>query len=128
MCRRLAVHRPHLIGYGQSGKPDIGYRFFDQVRYLDAFVERMNLDDIVLVAQDWGTALAFHFAARRPQRVLGLAFMEFIQPFARWKTSTSGRRRATCSGRSVHQDRETSWCSTTISSSNACCRTPYCGR
>lgn len=76
---------PDLIGYGQSGKPDIGYRFFDQVRYLDAFVERMNLDDIVLVAQDWGTALAFHFAARRPQRVLGLAFMEFIQPFARWE-------------------------------------------
>lgn len=76
---------PDLIGYGQSGKPDIGYRFFDHVRYLDAFIERLGLGEIVLVAQDWGTALAFHFAARRPQRVLGLAFMEFIQPFARWE-------------------------------------------
>lgn len=76
---------PDLIGYGQSGKPDIAYRFFDQLRYLDAFIEKLDIRDVVLVAQDWGTALAFHFAARRPQRVLGLAFMEFIQPFARWE-------------------------------------------
>jgi pimeloyl-ACP methyl ester carboxylesterase len=79
------LHCSDLIGYGQSGKPDIAYRFFDQVRYLDAFIEKMDIRDVVLVAQDWGTALAFHFAARRPQRVVGLAFMEFIQPFARWE-------------------------------------------
>jgi haloalkane dehalogenase len=72
---------PDLIGYGQSGKPDIGYRFFDHVRYLDAFLETIGTGDMVVVAQDWGTALAFHLAARRPQRILGLAFMEFIRPF-----------------------------------------------
>lgn len=76
---------PDLIGYGQSGKPDIGYRFFDQVRYLDAFIEALDINDLVIVAQDWGTALAFHFAARRPRRVIGLAFMEFIRPFERWE-------------------------------------------
>lgn len=76
---------PDLIGYGQSGKPDIGYRFFDQVLYLDAFIEALDINDLVIVAQDWGTALAFHFAARRPRRVIGLAFMEFIRPFERWE-------------------------------------------
>ncbi|WP_296744287.1 haloalkane dehalogenase [Mesorhizobium sp.] len=76
---------PDLIGYGQSGKPDIDYRFFDQVRYLDAFIEALDLKELVIVAQDWGTALAFHFAARRARRVLGLAFMEFIRPFERWE-------------------------------------------
>jgi len=76
---------PDLIGYGQSGKPDIDYRFFDHVRYLDAFIEALDIKDLVIVAQDWGTALAFHFAARRPQRVLGLVFMEFIRPFERWE-------------------------------------------
>ncbi|UCI07659.1 haloalkane dehalogenase [Mesorhizobium sp. B1-1-8] len=75
---------PDLIGYGQSGKPDIDYRFFDQVRYLDAFIDALDLKDLAIVAQDWGTALAFHFAARRPRRILGLAFMEFIRPFERW--------------------------------------------
>src|SRR5690348_1065039 len=29
---------PDLIGFGQSGKPDIEYRFADHVRYLDAFL------------------------------------------------------------------------------------------
>ena len=31
---------PDLIGFGQSGKPDIEYRFADHVRYLDAFLDR----------------------------------------------------------------------------------------
>lgn len=75
---------PDLIGYGQSGKPDIDYRFADHVRYLDGFIDALKLDRFYLVAQDWGTALAFHFAARFPQRVKGLAFMEFIRPFERW--------------------------------------------
>ena len=76
---------PDLMGYGQSGKPDIDYRFFDHVRYLDAFLDALDIRDVVVVAQDWGTALAFHLAARRPQRILGLAFMEFIRPFERWE-------------------------------------------
>ena len=40
---------------------------------------------MAIVAQDWGTALAFHLAARRPRRILGLAFMEFIRPVS-WET------------------------------------------
>lgn len=75
---------PDLIGFGQSGKPDIAYRFVDHVRYLDAFMEALGLERMVLVAQDWGTALAFHYAARRPGSVLGLAFMEFIRPIPDW--------------------------------------------
>jgi haloalkane dehalogenase len=31
---------PDLIGFGQSGKPDIEYRFADQVRYLDEFLDQ----------------------------------------------------------------------------------------
>src|SRR5437867_12007070 len=48
---------PDLIGFGQSGKPDIAYRFFDHVRYLDAFIEERGIKSAYLVAQDWGTAL-----------------------------------------------------------------------
>lgn len=75
---------PDLIGFGQSGKPDIEYRFRDHVRYLDAFIEASQLTSAYLVAQDWGTALAFQLAARRPDFVRGLAFMEFIRPMASW--------------------------------------------
>jgi haloalkane dehalogenase len=76
---------PDLIGFGHSGKPDIDYRFADQVRYLDAFLDALQFENMAIVAQDWGTALAFHRAARRPETIRGLAFMEFIQPMPTWE-------------------------------------------
>jgi haloalkane dehalogenase len=76
---------PDLIGFGQSGKPDIAYRFADHVRYLDSFIAARGITSAYLVAQDWGTALAFHLAARRPEFVRGLAFMEFIRPMPTWE-------------------------------------------
>jgi haloalkane dehalogenase len=75
---------PDLIGFGQSGKPDIEYRFADHVRYLDAFLDRAGISSAFVIAQDWGTALAFHLADRRPEFIRGLAFMEFIRPMPSW--------------------------------------------
>jgi haloalkane dehalogenase len=75
---------PDLIGFGKSGKPPIDYLFADHVRYLDAFLDRLSFSSAYLVAQDWGTALAFELAARRPAFVKGLAFMEFIRPMPSW--------------------------------------------
>lgn len=75
---------PDLIGFGQSGKPQIEYRFEDHARYLDAFIDSFGMTSAYVVAQDWGTALAFDLAARRPGFVRGLAFMEFIRPLADW--------------------------------------------
>ena len=75
---------PDLIGFGQSGKPDIEYRFADHVRYLDAFLDSAGISSAFVIAQDWGSALAFHLAARRPEFVRGLAFMEFIRPMPTW--------------------------------------------
>lgn len=76
---------PDLIGFGQSSKPECEYRFFDHVRYLDAFICNSGISSAYLIAQDWGTALAFHLAARRPDFVRGLVFMEFIRPIANWE-------------------------------------------
>lgn len=75
---------PDLIGFGQSGKPGIDYRFFDHVRYLDAFLEKLGITSAYVVAHDWGTGLAFHLAARKPEFVRALAFMEFIRPMPTW--------------------------------------------
>src|SRR5262245_21175632 len=76
---------PDLIGFGQSGKPDIGYRFADHVRYLDAFLAKAGISSAFVIAHDWGSALAFHLAARRPEFIQGLAFMEFIRPMPTWE-------------------------------------------
>jgi len=76
---------PDLIGFGQSGKPEVEYRFQDHVHYLDAFLGGTGITSTNVVAQDWGSGLAFHLAARRPEFVRGLAFMEFIRPMPTWK-------------------------------------------
>jgi haloalkane dehalogenase len=81
---------PDLIGFGQSGKPDIAYRFEDHVRYLDAFIAKAGIKSAYFVVQDWGTALAFRLAARRPDFVRGLAFMEFIRPIPTWEEFVRG--------------------------------------
>lgn len=75
---------PDLIGFGHSDKPDIGYRFVDHVAYLDRFLDELGIEEAYVVAQDWGTALAFELAARRRSFVRGMAFMEFIRPMDSW--------------------------------------------
>ena len=69
---------PDLIGMGRSGKPDIAYAFADHARHLDAWFEALGLGPVVLVGIDWGGALAFDRAARKPDGVRGIAFMETI--------------------------------------------------
>ena len=74
---------PDLIGMGESGKPDIAYRFADHARYLDAWFDALGLDQVVLVGHDWGGALAMDRAARLPGRVRGIALVEtFLRPLS----------------------------------------------
>jgi haloalkane dehalogenase len=72
---------PDLIGMGESGKPNIPYRFADHARYLDAWFDALDLRDVVLVGYDWGGALAMDWAMRHPHRVRGLVLLEtFLRP------------------------------------------------
>ena len=69
---------PDLIGFGKSDKPDIEYRFLDHVKYVEGFIQKMNLKNITLVIHDWGSGLGFHYAMRHEDNVKGIAFMEAI--------------------------------------------------
>ena len=80
--RCLAVD---LIGMGKSDKPDVDYRFATHSRYLETFIEQLNLKNVTLVLHDWGSGLGFHYARRHEDNVKGLAFMEAITRPARWK-------------------------------------------
>src|ERR671918_1275104 len=76
--RAIAVD---LIGMGKSDKPDIGYRFVDHARYLESFIEKLDLKNITLVVHDWGSALGFNYAMRHEDNGKGNAFMEaFLMP------------------------------------------------
>ena len=81
VAERARCLAPDLIGMGDSGKPDIAYRFADHARYLDAWFEATSVRDVVLVGYDWGGSLAMDWAARHPDRVRGLVVFEtFLRP------------------------------------------------
>jgi haloalkane dehalogenase len=76
--RAIAVD---LIGMGKSDKPDIDYRFVDHAKYLEGFIEKLDLKNITLVIHDWGSALGFNYAMHHEENVKGIAFMEaFLMP------------------------------------------------
>ena len=86
---------PDLIGMGDSGKaPGGSYRFVDHVRYIDAWIDSLDLGDrITFVCHDWGSALAFHWAHRHPERVKGIVYMEaIVMPvtWAQWPEAARG--------------------------------------
>ncbi|MEV6156435.1 haloalkane dehalogenase [Nonomuraea sp. NPDC052129] len=83
---------PDLIGMGESGKPDIDYTFADHARYLDAWFDALDLQEVVLVGHDWGGALAFDWATRHPGRVRGIAFTETIVKPMTWEEFPEGGR------------------------------------
>ena len=86
---------PDLVGMGESGKtPDGSYRFVDHARYLDAWFDALGLtSNVTLVCHDWGSALAFHWAHRHPERVKGIAYMEAIVRPLTWDSWPEAARR-----------------------------------
>lgn len=90
---RARVVAPDLIGMGKSDKPDLEYRFVDHARYLDAFIETLDLKRITLVVHDWGSALGFYHAMRHEANVKGLAFMEAILRPITWEEFPEAARK-----------------------------------
>jgi haloalkane dehalogenase len=80
---------PDLIGMGDSDRlEDSGphrYTFVEHRQYLDAFFDAVDLGDrATLVIHDWGSGLGFDWAARHPERVKGIAYMEAIVMPVTW--------------------------------------------
>jgi haloalkane dehalogenase len=81
---------PDLIGMGDSDKlPHSGptsYRFIEHRKYLDAFLEALDVRSrVTLVLHDWGSALGFDWAYRHPHAIRAIAYMEsFVKPIASW--------------------------------------------
>lgn len=71
------VVAPDFIGFGRSDKPEEeGFYTFDMHReFLLAFIERLNLNGVTLVVQDWGGLLGLTLPMEMPARFQGLLVM-----------------------------------------------------
>ncbi|MEM1179993.1 MAG: haloalkane dehalogenase [Acidobacteriota bacterium] len=75
--RAIAVD---LIGMGDSDQPELAYTLQEHFRYLEAFVDALELRDVTLVGHDWGGALTTLYATRTSSNVKGIALMEAAVP------------------------------------------------
>lgn len=77
VIRRLQEFRcvaPDLLGLGLSGPP-LRVDEHSVKRHAEAMtelVEALDLDDVILVAQDWGGPISMSMAARLPDRISGV--------------------------------------------------------
>ena len=89
-CRWIALD---LIGMGSSGKPDVPYRLSDHIAFVDAFIEKLALSQVVLVGHDWGVAIALDRLRRHGEDVRGVAMMEgHLRPVSGWGAFDEGGR------------------------------------
>jgi haloalkane dehalogenase len=86
-----AEHRvlsPDFIGFGRSDKvTEIGWYSYDRhVDSLAAFVGALDLNDVVLVVQDWGGPIGLRYAVENPDRVARLVILNtgIFHPGPNW--------------------------------------------
>ncbi len=73
--RAIAVDN---IGFGKSDQPDLAYVFADHYRYIEGFIETLDLKNITLVVHDWGSGLGLHYARQHSGNVKAIVLMESI--------------------------------------------------
>ncbi len=71
----LRVVAPDLVGFGKSDKPTkkSDYSYARHVAWMTAFVESLNLTDITLFCQDWGSLIGLRVAAENEQQFSRIA-------------------------------------------------------
>ncbi len=96
----LRVVAPDLIGFGRSDKPaEASWHSFDQHReILLAFVERLDLTNVMLVCQDWGGLLGLTLPMAMPDRFTRLLVMNtglgtgaVTEGFRMWRTYSNAQ-------------------------------------
>lgn len=68
------VLAPDLIGFGRSDKPTDKRRFTyaGHVGWMAEWIEALDLKDILLACQDWGSLIGLRLVARFPERFAGV--------------------------------------------------------
>jgi pimeloyl-ACP methyl ester carboxylesterase len=76
LATHFRVYAPNQRGHGLSDKPATGYSFEQMSTDLEHLLSVLELEAILLVGHSWGADVALDFAARFPERVIGLCLID----------------------------------------------------
>lgn len=65
-----------LIGMGKSDRPAMAYNILDHNDYFFEFINKLGLENVLLVGNEWGATLSMNYFAMTDHNVRGLVFME----------------------------------------------------
>lgn len=84
---------PDLIGFGRSDKPvrPSDYSYERHVAWVRALVVALELKDVTLVAQDWGSLIGLRVAAENEERFARIAIANGFLPTATTKVPNAFR-------------------------------------
>ncbi|MDM7956362.1 haloalkane dehalogenase [Blastomonas sp.] len=70
----LRVIAPDLIGFGKSDKPALksDYSYARHVAWMRRWIEKLDLTNITLACQDWGSLIGLRLVAEMPERFNGV--------------------------------------------------------
>src|SRR5919202_524763 len=80
LAKNYTVIAPDLRGLGDSSKPPTGYDGKTLAEDIHQLVGKLGFKTIFLVGHDWGTQVAYSYAAAHPTEVKRLAVMELTIP------------------------------------------------
>lgn len=82
------VLAPDLIGFGRSDKPSRieDYTYLRHVEWVTSWIERLNLKDVTLFVQDWGSLIGLRIAAEQSDRISRLVIANGFLPTAQQRT------------------------------------------
>jgi pimeloyl-ACP methyl ester carboxylesterase len=80
LAKNYTVVAPDLRGLGDSSKPLTGYDGRTLAEDIHQLVTKLGFKTIFLVGHDWGTQVAYSYAAAHPTEVKRLAVMELTIP------------------------------------------------
>ena len=83
------VLAPDLIGFGRSDKPGRveDYTYLRHVEWVTSWFELLNLRDVTLFVQDWGSLIGLRIAAEQGDRIARLVVANGFLPTARQSTA-----------------------------------------
>lgn len=82
------VLAPDLIGFGRSDKPSrIGdYSYLRHVEWVTSWLEHLDLRDVTLFVQDWGSLIGLRIAAEQSDRIARIVVANGFLPTAQRRT------------------------------------------
>ncbi len=76
LAKQHRVYVPDLVGFGRSDRPGPSFSPFDYTRFLDDFINILNMDRVSLVGQSLGGGIALHYALQFPHKVNKLVLVD----------------------------------------------------